>query len=508
MKKGRNFAKRSLAVFFIFVMMCVIWGCGNKEGYAVNEEDFMSALLKEVKFDCDLSQVKEEGVKNFLTFEEEPKAIMYMGSGSFADCAAIFTAADEEGAQKVLESVESYREDLIHSFEDYIPEEVSKIEDGIAEQKGNYVVLCITGEADHAREFIDDYFEQRRGTEKVEGDGKDQADEDENAEKDKDANQDNASAESDAASVSYPKIEQKGEVKDYGSVIAVGDSAYELYSYVEGTAKKYAQLVNQTADNLKGKTEVYDLLIPLSSGITLPDALYGKISSSGQKTALNNITALLDDNVKVINPYDNLMRHRDEYIYFRTDHHWTADGAYYAYEDLCKAAGMEAIPREKHKTDTFDGFLGSFYKDTNQNKQLGENPDSVKVYYPVSENTSLVYTNTNGNTNSWKVIYDVSDYGASMKYSTFIAGDNPFTKIENADLNDGSTCIIVKESFGNALVPFLVDHYQTIYVVDYRYWQGSLTALAKEKGADALYFFNNLSMIRSDYLVGKLSQIA
>ena len=504
MKKERKFVRRSLAVFFILMMMCVVWGCSGEKGYSVNEEDFMTALLKEVTFACDLSQVKEEGVKNFLSFEEEPEALMYMGSGSFADCAAIFTAADEEGAGKVLKSVEAYREDLKRSFEDYIPEEVSKIEDGVAEQKGKYVVLCITGDADRAREFIDEYFDQHQGGET----GEEAVDPEKEDEEKGEAEQEADPQDTQQSAVSYPKIEQKGEVIDYGNVIAVGDAAYELYSYVEGTAEKYAQIVNRTADNLKGKTAVYDLLIPLSSGITLPDPLYGKISSSGQKTALDKISALMNDNVSVINPYDNLMKHRDEYIYFRTDHHWTADGAYYAYEDLCKAAGLEAIPREKHKTDTFDGFLGSFYKDTNQNEQLGANPDSIKVYYPVSEDTSLVYTNTNGNSNSWKVIWDVSDYSASMKYSTFIAGDNPFTKIENADLNDGSACIIVKESFGNAMVPFLVDHYQTVYVVDYRYWQGSLTELAKETGARDLYFFNNLSMIRSDYLVGKLSQIA
>ena len=226
-----------------------------------------------------------------------------------------------------------------------------------------------------------------------------------------------------------------------------------------------------------------------------------------KKTAIDKISGFLNGNVTVINPYENLMRHRDEYIYFRTDHHWTADGAYYAYEELCRAAGLTPISREEHKTDTFDGFLGSFYKDTNQNAELGKNPDSVKVYYPVSENTSLVYTSTNGNSNSWKVIWDVSDYGASMKYSTFIAGDNPFTKIENKDKMDGSSCIVVKESFGNALVPFLVDHYETIYVVDYRYWQGNISQLAEEYNVDDLYFLNNLSMIRSDYLVGKLSQV-
>ena len=195
---------------------------------------------------------------------------------------------------------------------------------------------------------------------------------------------------------------------------------------------------------------------------------------------------------KVINPYENLMAHRDEYIYFRTDHHWTADGAYYAYEALCKAAGLVRIPREDHKTDTFEGFIGSFYKDTNQNKKLGENPDSIKVYYPISENTSLKYTTTEGKTNSWKVIWDVESYGSSMKYSTFIAGDNPFTKIENEDLKDGSSCVVVKESFGNALVPFLVDHYEKIYVIDYRYWQGDLTEFASENNIDCLLYTSGI----------------
>ena len=94
-----------------------------------------------------------------------------------------------------------------------------------------------------------------------------------------------------------------------------------------------------------------------------------------------------------------------------------------------------------------------------------------------------------------------------MKYSTFIAGDNPYTVIQNGSLTDGSCWVVVKESFGNALVPFLVDHYETIYVIDYRYWQGSLEKLAREKDADDVIFLNNLSMIRSDYLVGKLAGI-
>ena len=507
MKVERNLKKKSLILFFIAALALAAVGCGNKTSYLIDEEDFMSQLVDSVKFDCEMYQVKEDGIGNFFTFEEDVNAVMYMGSGAYADTAGIFTAADEESAKRVLETVKQYTEDLIHSFEDYIPEEVNKIENGIAEQKGKYVVLCISADSEEARTFIDSYFEDRKGSDKNDEEGEKKDNSQQNGQKENEDQADPEGETSKEPDSQYPSIEMKGKMQDYGNVISVGDTAYELYSYTEGTAKKYADIINQTAKKLEGKTRVFDLLIPLSSGITLPDELYDKISSTNQKNALKKIEQLMDQNVKVINPYENLMAHRDEYIYFRTDHHWTADGAYYAYEALCKAAGLVRIPREDHKTDTFEGFIGSFYKDTNQNKKLGENPDSIKVYYPISENTSLKYTTTEGKTNSWKVIWDVESYGASMKYSTFIAGDNPFTKIENEDLKDGSSCVVVKESFGNALVPFLVDHYEKIYVIDYRYWQGDLTEFASENNIDDLYFFNNLSMIRSDYLVGKLAQI-
>ena len=74
----------------------------------------------------------------------------------------------------------------------------------------------------------------------------------------------------------YQKIELKGDEQQYDAVYRVGDTGYEMYSYVDSTAKKYADNVNAVADALAGKANVYMLPIPLSSGVSLPDALYGK----------------------------------------------------------------------------------------------------------------------------------------------------------------------------------------------------------------------------------------
>jgi hypothetical protein len=134
------------------------------------------------------------------------------------------------------------------------------------------------------------------------------------------------------------------------------------------------------------------------------------------------------------------------------------------------------------------------------------NPDTVTAYYPNAESVMHVKA-SDGTKYDWPVIYDVSNYSESLKYSAFIASDNPYTKIVNKDLDDGSACIVVKESFGNAFVPFLVDHYQTIYVIDYRYWTGSISELAQKKKVADVIFVNNLSMIRNKSLVGKLHRV-
>ena len=146
----------------------------------------------------------------------------------------------------------------------------------------------------------------------------------------------------------YPSITSDGKIKDYKSVVTVDDTAYELYTYLDKTADNYAKSVNKVADTLTGKSDVYDLVIPLSSGITFPDNLKDEITSSDQHDAMQKIQAKMDKHVKNVDVYDVLMQHRTEYEYFRTDHHWTTLGA-------CRASGSTGtyIP----KCNSFYGFL-------------------------------------------------------------------------------------------------------------------------------------------------------
>ena len=293
-----------------------------------------------------------------------------------------------------------------------------------------------------------------------------------------------------------------------GGVYVVGSAGYEMYNYVGSLAEKYQSTVNAVADSLSGVSQVYAMAIPLSSGITLPDELFSDIPGSDQAQAEKDILAGMGQNVKTIPLHDVMMSHRTEYIYFRTDHHWTALGAYYAYVQFCTAKGITPHNLSDYEVSQFPGFLGSFYNDGGKPDAMKNDPDTVNAYHPVSATASMKYgDNENSSLTGGQVIFDESTASASLKYGTFIMGDNPFTVIENPEVSNGESCIVVKESFGNAFVPFLVDHYQTVYVVDYRYYSGSVTQLARDKGVKDVLFVNNLSAIRGSYQMGKLAGV-
>ena len=304
------------------------------------------------------------------------------------------------------------------------------------------------------------------------------------------------------------RIEVFGDTQQYDSVYRVGDTGYEMYTYSDETAKKYATCVNNVADALAGTARVFAVCPPLSSGITLPDDLYSLNVFSDQKEAEQKILSYMDENVIGVPLNETMMQHRTEYIAFRTDHHWTGLGAYYAYSQFCEAADFAAHDISEYKTADFPGFLGSFYNDSGKSDKLSVNPDTVTAYYPVSPVVTMSVTEKSGNIIDFdSVIYDESTAPAAYKYGAFIYGDNPFTEITNDSITDGSSCIIVKDSFGNAFVPFLTDHYQTVYVIDFRSWKGSLTEFARTNGVDDVIFCHNLSAIRNNSLMGQLYSI-
>lgn len=284
-------------------------------------------------------------------------------------------------------------------------------------------------------------------------------------------------------------VAQTGERLD--SIFVVGDSAYNYYAFSQSASDHYTELVNDLADRLAGTAGVYDMIVPTSIDIALDDATRNSLSSSNQKKAIKYMYSKMNQNVRKSYIYDVLKSHSDEYLYFRTDHHWTALGAYYAYSSFVEQIGMIPNALSSYECVEYPDFKGSFLAQSGVTS-LGNNPDTIYAYKPLATN-DMEFVNSDGDLVNYNIITDVSDWKSSSKYSTFIGGDNSFAQIHNDSIDNGKKCLVIKESYGNAFVPYLTDHFEDVYVVDYRYYTGTASELVDQYGIDTVLLLNNIS---------------
>lgn len=290
-----------------------------------------------------------------------------------------------------------------------------------------------------------------------------------------------------------------------GSVYVSNDSGYSLYYFSRTGAEAYADFMNQTHQKLGDDVQLYSLVCPLSSGVILDQSLQDATEESNQGDAIAYMNSLMDPGIHALNVFDTLCAHKGEYIYFRTDHHWTALGAYYAYTDFCKSKGVEPHTLDQFEMKEFPGYLGSFYSNT-LSTSMESNPDTVYAYVPMGTN-SMVFQNTDGTESNWYVVLNVSNWNKFSKYNTFAGSDHPFSYVHNPEITDGSAVLMIKDSYGNAFVPFLVDHYEYIYWVDFRQYKGNIVKLVQEKDIDDVIFCLNIYNPNNASVVKELEQL-
>lgn len=275
-----------------------------------------------------------------------------------------------------------------------------------------------------------------------------------------------------------------------GTVYIADNKGFEIYYFNRGGADAYASMLNTVRSNLPSNVNVYDMLAPTNFSVCLDENIQSSLGGSSARDAFNYIDSLLDTSIIQIPVLDTLINHNAEYIYYNTDHHWTALGAYYAYRQFCSTKGITPHELSYFTEVEYSGFLGTFYSYSNQSEALANNPDTVKAYIPVGTNDETV-TDETGASYSLSVVNDMTDSSAGSKYSAFLGGDNALIEIDNPNITDESSCVLIKESYGNAFAPFLVDHYQHVYVVDYRYYNQNLSSFISEKGITDVIFLNN-----------------
>ena len=241
---------------------------------------------------------------------------------------------------------------------------------------------------------------------------------------------------------------------------------------------------------------VYFLLAPNSVKI-YEDKLPLFASPYNQLETIKVVKAGLNQNINFVDIYDVLKEKKQEYIYFKTDHHWTMRGAYYGYQALARKLGVDP-----HNIDDFiteiitNEFYGSFYSKANN---IHIKSDSIEIFRPKFDiSYEVSYLDEDRSTDS---LYELKYLDKNDKYSLFLDGNHALITIKT-NINNDKKIIVFKDSYAHTLMPFLSNHYEEVHVMDLRYYKlDAYEYIEKNNIDEALFLYNVKTFSTSENII-------
>ncbi len=182
-------------------------------------------------------------------------------------------------------------------------------------------------------------------------------------------------------------------------------------------------------------------------------------------------------------------------VYYKTDHHWTSEGAYLAYCALAKELGFTANARDMYKITSYSGFYGTTYSSSGY---WYTKPDNIEIWDCINHSSEVSITD-NGETKFYKSMFFLDNLEDDDKYPVYLDGNHPYTVIKNGSMkSEGEKLLVIKDSFAHSLVPFLADHYEEIVMIDMRYYKQSVSELIESGDFDRLLFVYSIDNLGSD----------
>lgn len=243
-------------------------------------------------------------------------------------------------------------------------------------------------------------------------------------------------------------------------------------------------------DGLVEKWDAKVMLIPTADNI-LRDKMPSYADYYREEAFLEKVKAHVGEK-NYIDVYTVLQEHSDEDIYYRTDHHWTSLGAYYGYLAWTKGTSSFRFPYDPDKMTTVsDSFQGTLYSKV----PVVNTKDEIKIFPATTFREVGVTYDFDRSTSS---LYEDSYLEEKNQYGYFLDDNHALIKIETG-YHNGRTLFVIKDSYANCFVPLLQPHYETIYVVDLRYYNGLLNNLMDEceprGGMDVLVVYNCIQFL-------------
>ena len=287
--------------------------------------------------------------------------------------------------------------------------------------------------------------------------------------------------------------------------------AQQSYSGGPSTGKNYAAVVSEYARRLKDDgVTVYSLLAPTQGEFYLPEP----VSTQGaEAAALARIATYFDPLVVPVQVSDTLRAHKAEKLYNYTDHHWAGLGAYYAAKVLAQEAGVPFRPLSEYTRAEVKDYVGTMYSFSGD-PAVKNSPETFVYYMPPEgyEAEFITYKLSGSKTvgesaPEKRAFFRKYPDGAGGAYCVYMGGDTFTVKVTGTGGTPGRKILIVKDSFGNALVPALFGSFEEVHVTDFRYFPHGLLDYVRKNGITDLVFVNALTIGTSQNTVRRLENM-
>lgn len=287
-------------------------------------------------------------------------------------------------------------------------------------------------------------------------------------------------------------------------VVGSGDTVRALEPF-KGSARgieAYASAINEYASALPEGINIYCMPVPTAVAYYCPDA--ATRYTAPVRRAMLDLFSQLDSKVTPVDIYPTLGLHASEPIYSRTDHHWAPLGAYYAAGCFASVAGTPFRPLSDYDTRSVEGYVGTMAR-FSADRAVGRAPEEFVYYTPLDSTYTVDYVKysirkakgatvgtVTGESEPQEGPFFYNTFHGASSYLTFMGGDTRLTRIRTS-ANTGRRLLILKDSFGNAIPPYLFSSFDEIHVVDCRYFTKNIVSYVADNNISDILFVNNMT---------------
>lgn len=285
---------------------------------------------------------------------------------------------------------------------------------------------------------------------------------------------------------------EKAIGKKENNGVLFGDDGYLLERFTERGEQfgKNIELVNSFMKRTNG-VKTYMLLTPTAVGV-YPEKLPRFATSLSQQDVLEQARKGFSEEISFIDVYSRLVANKEETLYFKTDHHWTMRGAYFAYVAAAKEIGFHPLAIDDFRIETVSKeFHGTLYSKANAYDAA---PDNIELFIPKKPiHISVTYEDGKSSDSLFaKEFLDKKD-----KYAVFLGGNHSLVKIKT-DMKIGRKLLVLKDSYAHAFIPFLANHFDEIHVIDLRYFKQDIRLYLETNNIKELLYQYNLPNFTTD----------